>query len=86
MREINFNQRFINKHLICSKCNKPMELDDKDTWKGVTTYWYVCPCNKEGTTIETDTNCNIVFPVVITGEEGTVVKTITKEELMTHSS
>ncbi len=80
------NQDFINKHLICSKCKKPMKLDDKDTWKGVTTYWFVCPCKKEGSVINTNQNGHIIFPVVITGGEGEVIKTITKDEVLNENN
>lgn len=72
------NAKFINKHLICSKCNRPMQIDDKDSWNGITTYWFVCPCKKEGTTIKTYFNDFIVFPVLITDEYGVVIKTIIK--------
>lgn len=75
------NQEFINKHLVCSKCKRPMEIDDKDTWNDVTTYWLVCPCNKEGTVINTNKNGHIVFPIEVSGE-GHIIRTITKEEVM----
>lgn len=74
---------FITKHLICSKCNNTMELYDQDTFNGITSYWITCPhCMTEGTAIETNKNGHIVFPVVITGSEGEVIRTITKDEVM----
>lgn len=87
MKEIKVRPRatqdFVNKHLVCSKCKQPMEFDDRDKWNGITTIWFVCrKCMTEGTTVTTNKNGHIVFPVVITGSEGNVIKTITKDEVM----
>ncbi len=77
------SQAFVYDYIRCSKCKRPMQEDDRDTQNGVTTYWFVCrKCITEGTTVTTNKNGHIVFPVVITGNEGNVIKTITKDEVM----
>ena len=77
------SQAFVYDHIRCSKCNRPMQEDDRDNHKGVTTYWFVCrKCMTEGTTVTTNQNGHIVFPIEITDSDGKVVRTITKDEVM----